>query len=70
MNVIEITAKNLNRQGDVFCPNALAGMNIVDNHPKVFLNVSRNHSAQCPYCGTIYQLKINSISELSNERTN
>ena len=54
---IELLATDLNDQGGVFCPNPKAGMKIGDNHPKVYLDVGRNGSAKCPYCGTVYQLK-------------
>jgi uncharacterized Zn-finger protein len=27
------------------------------HHPRVFLDVAKSGSAQCPYCGTQYRLK-------------
>jgi uncharacterized Zn-finger protein len=56
-STIELEAKDLNPQGGVFCPSPLADMKILDNHPKVYLDVARSGSAKCPYCGTVYQLK-------------
>ena len=54
---IELLAKDLNAQGGVYCPSPLAGMQVGDNHPKVYLDVAHTGSAKCPYCGTQYQLK-------------
>ena len=55
--VIELMAKDLNRQGGVFCPSPKADMKIWDTHPKVFLDVAQSGEATCPYCSTAYQLK-------------
>jgi uncharacterized Zn-finger protein len=57
MKTIELKAQDLNPQGGVFCPNTLAGMQLWNSHPKVFLDIAKNHEAKCPYCGTHYQLK-------------
>jgi uncharacterized Zn-finger protein len=54
---IELLATDLNHQGGVFCPSPLAGMNIWDGHPKVYLDVAKTGEAKCPYCGTVYKLK-------------
>ena len=54
---IELLASDLNHQGGVFCPNPKAGMQIANNHPKVYLDVARTGQAKCAYCGTVYQLK-------------
>lgn len=56
-NTIELSAKDLNREGGVYCPSPLASMKTWDTHPKVFLNVARHGQASCPYCGTVYKLK-------------
>ena len=56
-NTIELAAKDLNREGGVYCPNPLAKMELWNAHPRVFLNVARTGQAACPYCGTHYQLK-------------
>ncbi len=56
-NTIELSAKDLNREGGVYCPSPLASMKTWDTHPKVFLNVARHGHASCPYCGTEYKLK-------------
>jgi len=55
--IIELLAKDLNHAGGVYCPNALADMNVASNHPKVYLDVARNGEAKCAYCGTLYKLK-------------
>jgi len=54
---VELEAKDLNGHGGVFCPNPKAGMALWNGHPKVFLDVAKNGSAKCPYCGTEYALK-------------
>ena len=56
-NTIELLAKDLNHQGGVYCPSPLAGMEIWDGHPKVYLDVAHTGEAKCPYCGTVYKLK-------------
>ena len=55
--VIELTAKDLNASGGVFCPSAAAHMKIWNNHPRVYLDVAGSGAAKCPYCGTVYKLK-------------
>ena len=54
---VELLAKDLNDQGAVYCPSALADMKLWSSHPKVYLNVARTGEAKCPYCGTVYKLK-------------
>jgi uncharacterized Zn-finger protein len=54
---IELLAKDLNREGGVYCPSPLADMKLWNSHPKVFLDVARSGQAKCPYCGTEYALK-------------
>ena len=54
---IELLAKDLNREGGVYCPSPLADMKIWNSHPKVFLDVARTGQAKCAYCGTEYTLK-------------
>ncbi|MBK6294582.1 MAG: zinc-finger domain-containing protein [Rhodoferax sp.] len=54
---IELLAKDLNREGGVYCPSPLADMKIWNSHPKVFLDVARTGQAKCAYCGTEYALK-------------
>jgi uncharacterized Zn-finger protein len=56
-NLIELSAKDLNPQGGIHCPNPLAGMQVQDTHPKVYLLVAATGEAKCPYCGRVYQLK-------------
>lgn len=56
-NTIELSAKDLNREGGVYCPSPQASMQTWNTHPKVFLNVARHGQASCPYCGTVYKLK-------------
>jgi uncharacterized Zn-finger protein len=55
--VIELLAKDLNPEGDVYCPNPKADMKLWNSHPKVYLNVADSGQGKCPYCGTVYQLK-------------
>ncbi len=55
--VIELFAKDLNRQGGVFCPSPTADMKLWNNHPRVYLDVAHSGQARCPYCSTLYQLK-------------
>ncbi len=57
MKTIELKATDLNPQGGVFCPNKLAGMQLWNSHPKVFLDLVHNAQVKCPYCGTTYALK-------------
>ena len=39
----------------VFCPNP--GMPLWSSHPRVFLDITDEGEAKCPYCGTIYILR-------------
>jgi uncharacterized Zn-finger protein len=55
--VVELTAKDLNANGGVFCPSPVAGMKIWNGHPRIFLDIARTGEAKCPYCGTVYKLK-------------
>lgn len=54
---VELLAKDLNAQGQVYCPSPKADMKIWNSHPKVYLDVARTGEAKCPYCGTVYRLK-------------
>ena len=54
---IELSVKDLNHQGGIFCPSPLAEMKTWNTHPKVYLDVGRSGEAKCPYCGTVYKLK-------------
>jgi uncharacterized Zn-finger protein len=54
--VVEVTAKDLQGPGVVFCPNPK--MPLWNHHPKVYVDLSHEgHEAKCPYCGTVYRLK-------------
>jgi uncharacterized Zn-finger protein len=53
--VVEVSVKDLQGPGVVFCPNPL--MPLWSNHPKVFIDVTGAGEARCPYCGTAYRLK-------------
>jgi uncharacterized Zn-finger protein len=57
MKAIELKATDVNPQGGVFCPNKLAGMELWNSHPKVFLDIAQKGEVKCPYCGTQYKLK-------------
>ena len=56
--VVELKAKDLNSHGGVFCPSPLADMKLWNSHPKVYLDVAKLGEAKCPYCGTVYRLKV------------
>ena len=58
---IELLAKDLNAQGGVFCPSPKADMKLWNSHPRVYLDVARSGYAKCPYCGTVYQLKVGEV---------
>jgi uncharacterized Zn-finger protein len=58
---IELSAKDLNAQGGIFCPSAKAGMAVYNNHPRVFLDVAKTGQAKCAYCGTQYKLKAGEV---------
>jgi uncharacterized Zn-finger protein len=60
-STVELSAKDLNAQGGVYCPSPLAHMKIWNSHPKVYLDVARSGQAKCPYCGTVYQLKAGEV---------
>ena len=52
---IEVTAKDLEGSGVVFCPNPK--MKLWSTHPRVFIDVVTTGEGKCPYCGTVYRLK-------------
>ena len=53
--VVEVSARDLQGPGVVFCPNPL--MPLWSNHPKVFLDLATTGHSKCPYCGTVYRLR-------------
>ena len=53
--VVEVTAKDVQGDGVVFCPNPK--MTLWSSHPRVFIDVVTEGQGQCPYCGTVYRLK-------------
>lgn len=55
--VVELSAKDLNANGGVFCPSPKAEMKLWNNHPRVYLDVAQSGAAKCPYCGTVYKLR-------------
>ena len=57
MKTIELLAKDLNSHGGVFCPSPKADMQLWNTHPKVFLDLSHEGHAKCPYCSTEDRLK-------------
>lgn len=57
VRVVEVSAHDLDRQGKIFCPSPVAGMQTWDTHPRVALDVAREGHVRCPYCGTEYRLK-------------
>lgn len=54
-STVEITAKDLQGHGAVFCPNPK--MALWSNHPRVFIDLAHEGEGKCPYCGTVYRLK-------------
>jgi len=52
---VEVTAKELQGPGVVFCPNPK--MSLWSGHPRVFIDVATTGEGKCPYCGTVYRLK-------------
>jgi uncharacterized Zn-finger protein len=52
---VEVTAKDLEGSGVVFCPNPK--MKLWSTHPRVFIDVVTTGEGKCPYCGTVYRLK-------------
>lgn len=54
---VELLASDVNREGDVYCPNPKADMKLWNSHPRVYLDVADTGQAKCPYCGTVYRLK-------------
>lgn len=52
---VEVTAKDLEGPGVVFCPNPK--MPLWSAHPRVFIDVVTTGFGKCPYCGTVYRLK-------------
>jgi uncharacterized Zn-finger protein len=49
--VVDVTE----RDRPLYCPNP--AMPLWSSHPRVFLDVSAEGEAMCPYCGTRYRLK-------------
>ena len=61
MNIINVLARDLDRQGAVFCPTAKdlesdPDRGLAMGHPKVYLDVARTGEAKCPYCGNVFRL--------------
>lgn len=54
-STVEVTAKDLQGHGVVFCPNPK--MPLWSGHPRVFIDVASTGEGKCPYCGTVYKLK-------------
>jgi uncharacterized Zn-finger protein len=55
IDVVELSAKDLQGHGAVFCPNPK--MPLWSTHPKVYIDVATTGEGKCPYCGTVYRLK-------------
>ena len=54
--LVELSAQDLQGHGAVFCPNPK--MPQWSGHPKVFIDVATTGEGACPYCGTVYRLKV------------
>lgn len=59
--IVELTAKDLNQQGGVYCPSPKADMQLWNGHPKVYIDVAHHGEGKCPYCGTVYKLKAGEV---------
>ncbi len=59
--IVELLAKDLDGNGGVYCPSPKADMQRWSTHPRVFLEIAHQGKAQCPYCGTVYQLKAGEV---------
>jgi uncharacterized Zn-finger protein len=55
IDVVELSAKDLQGHGAVFCPNPK--MPLWSTHPKVYIDVATTGEGKCPYCSTVYRLK-------------
>lgn len=55
--IVELGAADLNGNGGVFCPSALADMKLWNTHPRIYLDVASTGEARCAYCGTVYRLR-------------
>ncbi len=64
-NDVEVLLGDLNGHGGVFCPNPKAHMKLWNSHPKVYLDVSKTGSAKCPYCGTLFTLKLSETEHVA-----
>ncbi len=47
--IVEVTAADL----PLHCPTP--AMSAWNSHPRVFLDVTQNGQASCPYCGTVFR---------------
>jgi uncharacterized Zn-finger protein len=55
--VVELSARDLNGNGGIFCPSPVAGMKLWNSHPRIFLDIAHTGEAKCAYCGTVYRLR-------------
>lgn len=55
-SVVELAAADLIGPGVTFCPNPK--MALWSSHPKVFIDVASAGEGRCPYCSTLYRLKV------------
>jgi uncharacterized Zn-finger protein len=56
---VEVTAKDLQGHGVVYCPNPR--MPLWSGHPRVYIDVASTGEGKCPYCGTVYRLKAGEV---------
>jgi uncharacterized Zn-finger protein len=61
---VEVTAKDLQGHGVVFCPNPK--MPLWSGHPRVYIDVATTGEGRCPYCGTLYRLKAGEVLSASH----
>ena len=57
--IVEVTAKDLQGHGVVFCPNPK--MPLWSGHPRVYIDVVSTGEGKCPYCDTVYRLKAGEV---------
>ena len=58
-STVEVTARDLQGPGVVFCPNPK--MQLWSGHPRVFIDIATTGVGKCPYCGTVYRLKAGEV---------
>ena len=55
--VVQVSVRDLNGNGGIFCPSPRADMKLWNTHPRIYLDIAQSGAAKCPYCGTVYKLR-------------